>query len=62
MIHFIPQHGDTLFGIALFVGLLNVLNFFFGNVDAQSEYYENQAEEDWNDDPSNPLSQNFRRD
>lgn len=59
MMHFIPQHGDTLVGIALFLGLLS---FFFGNTDAQTEYYAGQSEEDWNDDPSNPLSYNFSRD
>lgn len=62
MMHFIPQHGTTFVGIALFLGLLNFLSFFFGNAEAQAEYYAGQAEEDWNDDPSNPLSQNFSRD
>ena len=61
MMHFISHHGDTFVGIALFIGFLNFLNFFFGDADAQCEYYEKQAEEDWNDDPTNPLSQNFRR-
>lgn len=58
MMHFIHQHSDALVGLVFFISLLN---FFCGDVDAEMDYHERNAEEDWMDNPVNPLSQNFKR-
>jgi hypothetical protein len=60
--HFLTHPGDASgVVIALFIAI-GFLNFFFGDLDADEAYHQLNEEEDWLNNPTNPLSHNFERD
>lgn len=62
VIHFLTQHDDASgVVIAVFIAV-SFLSFFFGDLDADVASHERNAEEDWDNNPTNPLSHNFERD